>query len=585
MPVIPTFETQGTPQIGSRVAEIDPGVAGAPGAALAQAGAQVQGVAQQFQQRYVEARRQATAADLVAGASKQLGDLQFKYSKIPDREAAYNGFTADAAALRQTTLDGISDPLIKAHVQDRLGQEAVIRGLDTQNAAFQLESSARRGDLDTRLNQYAQSAATATNDLLRAKITDDAHADIAGSVAAGWLHPEEGAQHKLQFTSRVQQIAAEQERNAVLTSRDPDAARAFEKKINDPASFPGLLPQVREQLGYRAENLAYRIEAEDERRKREAEAIAIGRAKDLYTNEASAIDARGVGVMPPGVVRHQLVAAYGPEQGKALSDDLDQRAMAYNDFQKVALTSPAEDQAVLGKYAQPSGAFNPQKSQEGQQILRAIAAKEQGLAKDPAGYVQSSSPQIAALFQAAKDPAKLSAAVAAQDAAFDRLGVSPENRTVLATPGRRRQDRRGAAGAGCRDDQRHECRLWRALAARLCRSCAGWAAARLSGAGGARRPDAIGDPCARPGRAGQDGQAARRPAAAQGEERHVGDRRHDRERAGGARPHRLAVTFGRQRRNAIVGPRRHEDAGLCQHRLCGQGAGRRRQRRGRRLHR
>lgn len=256
MPVIPTFETQGTPQIGARVAEVSPTAASATGAALAEGGGQIENLGRQFEQRYADARRQAQAADAVAGASQQLGDLQFKYSKIPDRQAAYAGFQQDAKALRDTTLAGISDPLVRAHVQDRLDQESVIRGLDTQNAAFQLESSARRGDLDTRLNQYAQSAATTTNPLLKAKLTDDATADIGGAVAAGWLHPEEGAQHKIQFTSRVQQIAAEQDRNAAHAEEDPQAAAAFATRINDPASYPGLLPQVREQLGNRAISMA-----------------------------------------------------------------------------------------------------------------------------------------------------------------------------------------------------------------------------------------------------------------------------------------------------------------------------------------
>lgn len=266
MPVIPTFETQGSPQIGGRVAEIDPSAAGAPAGALAQGFARISDIGAQFDARYVDARRQAAAADAVAGASRALGDLQFKWSKIPDRAAAASGFDGEAAALRQTTLEGIADPLVKAHVQGRLDQEAVIRGLDTQNAAFQLESNARRGDLVTRLDQYAQSSATAGNDLLRAKLTDDAVADIKSSVAAGWVHPEEGAHLELKWKSDAERAAVERDMLA-----DPSGTAA---KILDPASYPGLNPDVRASLALRADNRALRIEQRAARDEAHRDAVA-----------------------------------------------------------------------------------------------------------------------------------------------------------------------------------------------------------------------------------------------------------------------------------------------------------------------
>ena len=245
MPNIPTFDQQLiAPQV-QAPPRADPAAFAQTGQALAQGGAQVSANAQDWANRYADAKRQSDAANISAAASAKLGDAQFRWSKTPDNQAAYDGFQQEAGQIRTDALAQSSDPLVQNYVTRQIDQESIMRGLDTRNTAFGLESSARRGDLDTRLFQYAQSAATSPNDLQRAHYVDQAAADISGSVAAGWLHPEEGAQRRLQFTSQVAEVQARSD----LTN---DPATALQR-LSDPTAYPGLNEEARARLTDRAD--------------------------------------------------------------------------------------------------------------------------------------------------------------------------------------------------------------------------------------------------------------------------------------------------------------------------------------------
>lgn len=261
MPVIPTFENEVSVAPPPGPALADPNALSRGAQALSQAGGEVEDVANNFAQRYAEARRQADAANVVANGSKQLGDLQFKWSKVPDRQAATTGFNTEAAALTDKLIGGVQDPQVKSYVQTRLLPEVAARATDTQNASFGLESNMRVGQLQSRLAQYAQSAATSDNPVLQAKIVDDAHADIQGSVAAGWLHPEEGTQMGMQFASRVAGVKVQQFIKTVTegpadSRMDPITVSNY---IMDASHFPGLQPEQRQSLADQSIRLARTI--------------------------------------------------------------------------------------------------------------------------------------------------------------------------------------------------------------------------------------------------------------------------------------------------------------------------------------
>lgn len=244
MPVIPTFDVP-TQQPGVAPApRIDPTGASAPGQALSTAAGQVTNSLEQWNARYDQAKRQADAANSIAAGVAQLGDAQFRWSKTPDNKAAYDGFMAEAGQIQQKILGGINDPLVAAHVQASLAEMAISRGLATRQTAFGVESSQQLGNLDQRLMQYSQAAATAPNDIIRAQTIDMATADIKSAVQAGWMAPEAGAKAQLGFASRVDEVQARQ-----LINNNPRAAVAA---LSDPSVLPRLDPDKREILLGRA---------------------------------------------------------------------------------------------------------------------------------------------------------------------------------------------------------------------------------------------------------------------------------------------------------------------------------------------
>lgn len=293
---IPTFVNQQQVPV-VRMPLMDPSGSAQVGAAIAHAGAAVSDEMAAFNERYQNARRQADATNIVSGASAQLGELEFNYSKIPDRNEAMTGFNTDAEKLRTKTLDGIKDPEVSSYVQRQFDQEAQARSQATGNSAFRLESSKRRGDLDTNLANFAQGAATASSAPLREQMLQNGSNAIKGAVVAGWLDPEAGARRDLTFKSQVQEVGIAQNLTAAAQSETPDAADRLFAAINDPANFPGLQPDKREILAARADALASRLAnrqvarqahedavADKEQRQRQAQ-NETGYLADVYSNK------------------------------------------------------------------------------------------------------------------------------------------------------------------------------------------------------------------------------------------------------------------------------------------------------------
>jgi hypothetical protein len=249
---IPTFQREDLPAIQQTGGQVNPEAAAAPEEALMQGAGQFENTVQAFNQRYQDARRQADTAGVMADATGQLADAQFRWSKVADRDTAMTGYAADAAQIRANNLGRINDPLATQIFTDTFDHQAAAYGVATGQEAFGLESSKRVGDLDLRLNQYAQAAVTAPNDQARASIIGQANGDIAGTVAGGWLHPEAGAQALIGFRSKMAEVSARSDMNS-----DPAATAA---KLQDPASYPYLDPNLRQTLQYRADMRADRIE-------------------------------------------------------------------------------------------------------------------------------------------------------------------------------------------------------------------------------------------------------------------------------------------------------------------------------------
>lgn len=259
MPQIPRFDNDVNLRPGG-AAQVSPGAMAAVGHALSQVGDEQTQIMTEFLARRTEAKRSADAAHVTAAASGNLDTIQHQWSTVADRDQAEMGFDKDATAMRERVLGGIEDPYVRSHVSQRLDSEIAARRHDTTNAAFRMESSARRGQMDTDLNTLATSAAGASNDALRAKLTDDGVASIKGAVAGGWLDPEVGDKLTLSFKSQVQEVQARKLMNAAIDDENGEAAHDVSARLGDPAQFPGLLPERREILQGRLESLGYRLD-------------------------------------------------------------------------------------------------------------------------------------------------------------------------------------------------------------------------------------------------------------------------------------------------------------------------------------
>lgn len=273
MPNIPTFDDQVNVRPGG-AASISPGAMAAPGLALARGAEEVGDSMAAFTERYNNARRQADAAHLTAQGSMILQDLQHQMSLVPDRAKAQAGFDSGAAAARAKLVDGIDDPFVQAHVAAQFDGEALTRRYDAANSAFRLESSSRRGQLDTDLNNLANGAAGASNPALVAKLTDNGLAAIKGATEAGWLDPETGDRAAITFKSQIQEVQARRLTNQVIDAQDGAGAHALAARLNDPEEFKGLLPEHREILQQRLENLGYRLDTRAAARLAHQDAVA-----------------------------------------------------------------------------------------------------------------------------------------------------------------------------------------------------------------------------------------------------------------------------------------------------------------------
>lgn len=192
MPVIPTFEVSGSSAIApAREPRADPNAFMAPGEALAGGGRQLSDLGDAWTERYAAAGRAADAAKLSASVSQQLGDLRYQTDKIPNAGQAYDTFGTGSKQIIQQALGQITDPLVRASVEQRVTPEAIVHQLDTRRAAFGLEASQQSADQDGRYSQYARTLSAETNPAMRALKIEQAQADSQQMVDGGWQHAED----------------------------------------------------------------------------------------------------------------------------------------------------------------------------------------------------------------------------------------------------------------------------------------------------------------------------------------------------------------------------------------------------------
>jgi hypothetical protein len=256
MPEIPVFDNTATAPLGAPFPYADAASFEAPAKSLGQAGASIEAAGTDWGTIYANAKRTQDSTNLTASGMQQLEDLKFRLSKTDDSQAALAAYQTGAATILHNTLAQTSDPEVTGYVQRSLTTQSIIGAEDTRNAAFGVESSKFRGQLDTTTAGYAQNAALATSEAGRQQYKQLGNDAIDGAVANHWLAPEEGAQRKLAFTSQVAEVNAKR-----MISTDPVRAAALLENPGATAqAFPGLLPERASSLAGEASMRAMRVE-------------------------------------------------------------------------------------------------------------------------------------------------------------------------------------------------------------------------------------------------------------------------------------------------------------------------------------
>jgi hypothetical protein len=132
----------------------------------------------------------------------------------------------------------------------------------------------RRGQMDTDLNTLANSAAGASNDVLRAKLTDDGLASIKGAVAGGWLDPETGDKLATEFQVPGAGSAGAQADERSDQCEDGEAAHDVAARLSDPQSFRACCRSAARSCRGRLEALGYRLDQRAATRTAHADAVA-----------------------------------------------------------------------------------------------------------------------------------------------------------------------------------------------------------------------------------------------------------------------------------------------------------------------
>jgi hypothetical protein len=248
------------------------------------------------------------------------------------------------------------------------------------------------------------------------------HGGLAAGLAQGdldkmgetWLHRVYGAAAQHDLDNNPQQLA-----NALRAGQ-------YDKVLSE--------PQLVEFQG-NADAAVRRQQAEARQQANENALMARGSVESRYADNLASIRDTGKPAVPLSAAEIAAAFPREPYRAQGMVNSMNQAQLGYTATKQVALNGPTDDQALLGKLT-PSGPGYADQAQTYSAVQSAIEQKHKAISQDPAGYVQAASPQVSALFQAANDgdPKKFFAAVSAQDAAYEKLGVPENMRTVLPAP-------------------------------------------------------------------------------------------------------------------------------------------------------
>lgn len=251
------------------------------------------------------------------------------------------------------------------------------------------------------------------------------------SQFAAVLAETEGAIQNLGLPPAVQAQEIEATRSTFaetsllgLASRDPTAAiTAIRSGAWDGFTAPERLVRLLDHAT-----------TEDRRRRNEARAAAAearAEARSILEPQyrdafAAAQDGREFSAIPES----RLVAAYGPDRGRQMWQELEATKKLGADVRTVAMVPPAVQDQLLNSYAPDGPGYAGERERYGQ-LARAIE-RDRKLREDPAAYVLSNSPKLRDLVAGARsDPAKAQEAVNLSLTLQADAGIPEVDRRIL----------------------------------------------------------------------------------------------------------------------------------------------------------
>ncbi len=431
MPMVPTFNREDLPQIQQTGPQADPNAAGIVGATLARGGASLSAEASDYLRQHIEQLNYDYTATNIAAARTQATDNFLRRSAAAQKSGNYEGITSATQQEMQTDLQQrlqtaptqrAADTLTKmyANLQDEF---------TTKASLFEGEGNERNASNNVDQN-VGRSVIVALRDPTQADAAmGQATAIIRGAAAAGL--GQVAADTKLRLARNEIYGAAAQ---GILNQDRGGPARLLQAL--KAGQFDNVLSE--QQLVAFQAAAQDRVNAQQAEARRQASEDAIlmrGSVESAFRDNLASLHDTGRLAVP--LTRAQIAAAYprDPERVDAMvnAQDLEQKGFVARS--SVALSAPADDAALLARL-RPAGPGYAAQADVYNGVLTAIQQKQKALTADPAAYVQGNSPQLRALFQAAKqDPAQLPKAVAAQDSMYDHLGLTPDQRPVLTQGG------------------------------------------------------------------------------------------------------------------------------------------------------
>jgi hypothetical protein len=252
---------------------------------LARAGSAVQeigGAISQMEEKLTTARRAAQLNDAVGKATEELGRMEIQYGQDQDFKTAPDRFVKDTESLKKKYADMIDDPVVKQSFDQHYNTLATTKRLNVLKQAVAQEGEYHVNSLNSNLDIYAKSAATATDDATRNMMFAQAEVSITAMQQAGWIN-------RIDAGNRLRKFGADVDEAKVKADlfKDPSGT-AFELGRN-PEYAANLDPIKRQQLIETGWN---RQQEEDMRQRTEATRLREAQ-RDEIMKQAWDMDAQG----------------------------------------------------------------------------------------------------------------------------------------------------------------------------------------------------------------------------------------------------------------------------------------------------